>query len=676
MRRIFQIIALGSIASITSFSAEIDLNQPITIQGKVLDPTGRPTNARVRVFSVMGDVLAGAKTGDDGSFAISASLARAKERSPNGKWEYGVVVADNDNFCPSWVALKTAVHDDETTLQLVEDTPIQGTVLNASGKPVPNATIEVRTLHRFTTESLDGFLKTNRDRVTTLRNSLDAKNKAVFGPIEMVFPVRKFEADVNGKFTIRGVGKERVVQARIEGPTIASQFMMIVTRPMIEAKWKRNRLSKYDQSVSESTVGGASIPVVYPARFHHVATPATSISGTVTAKDTGTPLEGVRVSAQMKTGQGGNSVTDAQGRYAITGLPTQGVLNLHAVCPSGMAYVNALRRGIDYTAAAPPSNANFQLSPGILARGTLTDSAGKPVRGSIDYLCLRNNKYANRMNDRFGHYGDADTDENGEFQIVVIPGQGIVTATARADKYEKASFDGLGLPLNEGINRGMLSTVNWGLVRGSHYHAVEVISPASLADNVTVHFRLVEGNQITGKLVDANGRPVRQAKWWQPNRNYGDLLESNEFTVFGLNDDEERRIVFRHETRRLGAVVEVSQTSEKAVTVKLRPYSKVTGRLVDAAGKPIAGARYTAITAGETSKLKKTGGSRIGFKHRPVVCGQGETDADGRFHIDGIIPGHDFELAAAKPGERIPDALMLLSLRSGETKDLGDVVFK
>ena len=159
MLRTLPTIALCLVVTLTSAAAEIDLNEPVTITGRVLDPDGKPTAARVRVFSVSGDLLAEAKSTPEGSFEIEASLLEAKEKSRNGKWEYGVVVADNDSFCPSWVALETAVHNDDTILQLVEDVPIQGTVLDASGKPVPDASVELHTVHRFTTESLDGFLK-------------------------------------------------------------------------------------------------------------------------------------------------------------------------------------------------------------------------------------------------------------------------------------------------------------------------------------------------------------------------------------------------------------------------------------------------------------------------------------------------------------------------------------
>ena len=604
MLRTLPIVALAvALGFLTGTAAEIDLNQPVTLKGKVLDPDGKPSASRVRVFSVKGDVLAETRSNSSGMFEIQAHLARAKENSWNGKWEEGVVAADNDQFCPSWVPLETAVHDRETILRLVKDVPIHGTVLDASGKPIPNARVKLHTLHRFPNESLDGYLKTYRDKVTRLQHALS--DKGIYGPLKMIFSETEFTADKQGKFTINGLGKERVIQATIEGPTIAGQIMMLITRPQIEAKWKRTKLSKYDRMVNDGTVGGARIPIVYPAHFHHLATPAAAISGTVKARDTAKPLAGVRVSAQMSTGQGGAGVTDENGKYTITGLPTQGSVNLYVVCPDGMAYVNAERRQNEYTATSPIENPNFELSPGILARGSVTDSAGRPVRARVDYLCLRNNEYANQMADRFGSYGERETDENGDYQIVVIPGEGIITADAREDNYEKATFEGLGLPLNEGVNRGMLATANWGLVRGERYDALEVISPKSLQDDVTIHLELIEGNQIRGKLVDANGKPVRKTKWWQPNRNYGDVLESNEFAIHGLSDDEVRRIVFRHEGRRMGAVIEVDRQSKNPLIVKLRPYATVTGRLVDTSGKPVAKARYVAITAGSTAELKK-----------------------------------------------------------------------
>lgn len=379
----------------------------------------------------------------------------------------------------------------------------------------------------------------------------------------------------------------------------------------------------------------------------------------------------------MNSSGGASAVTDENGKYTLTGLPSRGSVNLYAICPDGLAYVNASRRDNAYSATTPPENADFELSPGIVARGSVTDTAGVPVRARVSYLCLRNNEYAQDMTDSFGSYGSRETDENGDYEIVVIPGQGVITAVANGDReFEKASFEGLGLPLNRGVNNGMLSTINRGIVRGEHYDAVALISPKSLDDEVTVHLKLREGNQVVGRLVDAKGEAVRYAKWWQPERNFGDQLESAEFVVGGLRDGEERRIVFRHEKLRLGAVVEVGKHSKSPVTVKLRPYATITGRLVNKSGQPIAKARYAAITAGTTAKLQESRGQRSALKHRPVVSGEGETDADGRFRIDEIIPGHKCELAAGEPGSRLPRALKQLSLRSGESRDLGDVVLK
>jgi|GEM_PF-4310805 len=677
----FRIIPIITFCLIGSFSmgqaAQIDLNKPVKIKGKVLDPNGKPTAARIRAFSVKGEAFAETKTTSAGQFEITVSLAEAKEKSGNLNWRAGVIIADSKEFCPSWVSLETALNDKTTTLRLVEDEPIQGTVLDSSGQPVPRAKVEVHTLHRMNNENLDRYLKTYRDRVTTLGNWLNPTNKVIFAPWQTALENNEFTTDDDGSFTLRGIGKERIVQATIKGSTVASQFMTIITRPQIEAKWKRHRLSRFDQRNSDGTVGGARIPVVYAARFEHIGTPATSVSGTVTAKDTGKPLTGVRISAQMKTGHGGRAETDNMGRYEITGLPTQGSVKLYVICPDGMAYVNADRQSADYTATSPIKNTDFELTPGILVRGSLADSDGKPVQGYVDYVCLQDNEYARRMQDSFGQYTRCETDENGDFEVVAIPGRGLITAKAREDKYEKATFEGLGLPLYQDVNHGALGSINKGIIRGERYHAIKVITPKSLKEDVTVHFKLAGGGEgIIGKLVDAKGKPVRKTKWWQPNRNYGDVLESDEFAVQGLQEDEERRIVFRHEKRRLGAVIEVDKKSVTPLNVTLRPYATITGRLVDKAGKPVAGARYAALTLGTSAAMKRREEDGSRPKHEPIVCGQGETDPDGRFRIDDLIPGHKSELAAGRRGDRMPKALKQLALRSGESRDLGDVVLK
>ena len=87
----------------------------------------------------------------------------------------------------------------------------------------------------------------------------------------------------------------------------------------------------------------------------------------------------------------------------------------------------------------------------------------------------------------------------------------------------------------------------------------------------------------------------------------------------------------------------------------------VTGRLLDAAGKPRADAEL------ELSFRPKK--KRAWFDYFPDRI---KTDREGRFRIEGLLPDYEFRLKGSKGEFSFGGA----TLRSGQTKDLGDVQLK
>jgi hypothetical protein len=149
-----------------------------------------------------------------------------------------------------------------------------------------------------------------------------------------------------------------------------------------------------------------------------------------------------------------------------------------------------------------------------------------------------------------------------------------------------------------------------------------------------------------------------------------------DFTVTGLTEGERRRIVFRHREKKLGAIATFAAGEQGPVTVRLRPYATVTGRVVDADGRPIPQARLAAFTqgAGEWLRRRRSGENATG--PRPLELGEdnevGQTDADGRFRASLLIPGVKGELFGAAPDARrrraLPTLLAAFTLRSGEAR--------
>ncbi len=132
-------------------------------------------------------------------------------------------------------------------------------------------------------------------------------------------------------------------------------------------------------------------------------------------------------------------------------------------------------------------------------------------------------------------------------------------------------------------------------------------------------------------------------------------MKSAQFTVRAFNPYRPRPVLFLHPEKKLVGTLEPPKDESARVTVKLMPGATVTGRLVDKDGQPRGGAELDLYFE------QKSGSFAHYFPERIT------TDADGRFRIDTLLTGYNFQLREAK------GYFTFGGLRSGETNDLGDV---
>ena len=52
-----------------------------------------------------------------------------------------------------------------------------------------------------------------------------------------------------------------------------------------------------------------------------------------------------------------------------------------------------------------------------------------------------------------------------------------------------------------------------------------------------------------------------------------------------------------------------------------------------------------------------------------------ETDTDGRFRIEGLVPGLPYEISVMRQGRIVGRLARDLTVKSGESRDLGEVQF-
>jgi hypothetical protein len=175
---------------------------------------------------------------------------------------------------------------------------------------------------------------------------------------------------------------------------------------------------------------------------------------------------------------------------------------------------------------------------------------------------------------------------------------------------------------------------------------------------------------VTARVTvqDADGNPLTGA-WLAGLTDHWPItyrLPEPTATVYALDPAKPRTLTLYHPDRRLGGTAVVRGDEKEPVTVRLQPVGKVTGRLLEADGVPLAGAEVSVSAPGTTASELYRFASPAG---KPV-----RTDRDGRFALDGVIPGVSFSLQIRKGDQFFAGKprLGLRQVKPGETLDLGE----
>ena len=202
------------------------------------------------------------------------------------------------------------------------------------------------------------------------------------------------------------------------------------------------------------------------------------------------------------------------------------------------------------------------------------------------------------------------------------------------------------------------------------FHTYKVIDVPDTAEPYTVELKLTRGLSRRGRVVGPDSKPVTGAKCYGlvATLDYIKTLSDDRFEVHGLEPDAPRQLIFERKDRQLVASVVIKGDDAKndaPIEVRLEPAGSVKGRLVDEEGRPLSGAKLIFVS----SDLLSTG-SRY------------SADADGRFHIVGLIPGIKGSIILDKQPRainRLDTGGVLdriLVQHPAEVRNLGDVTVK
>jgi RNA polymerase sigma factor (sigma-70 family) len=639
-------------------------DQAIEIKGRVLDPEGKPF-AGAHLFLLANgnrknaDDPPRATADKDGHFRFRA---RSAGFGPQGK---AVLAATAKGFGLDWIDVNAKSESAEITLRLVaDDVPIEGRVLDLEGNPVAGATVQVRALSkRADGKDLAGFVETVQKylkegtpefQLGPLDTALGKFQWQRLAPAGLDVPA-EVTTGADGRYRLTGLGRERVVELAIRGPTIGHSPLHALTRNGPAKGWIPGDWG------------------LYGARFDWLASPCKPIIGTIRDKRTGKPLAGITVGAAQSLYI--KTKTDNEGRYRVLGAAKSKEYDIVA---GEMPYFSSERHIAD-TPGLEPITVDLQLERGIIVRGRLTEATtGKPVPGEIRFVALTENPHLKDYTDasRRGFFtiGAGKTEADGSFAVPVIPGPGLLLVTADDVKRFAAAED-----------KDWQTTPRFWR---PYSHAVAPIHPSEKdPKSTTCDIALEPARLLRGSVVGPDDRPLAGAYvagCWpiiQPDLFTHEKLDTDAFTVGGLKPGWPRMLAFYHREKKLGKVHVLQGNETKSMTVRLEPLGAIAGRILDAKGRPWAGLNVLVI-ATVKDKSYPPELHWVPSSWFKLTRFEMKTDRDGKFRFDGLVPGLKYELFAAEgqiviqPEVALPYRADDLTVESGKTKELGDLKSK
>jgi hypothetical protein len=650
----------------------------VTIRGQVLTPDGRPADgATVWALRPLDGRLPveppnpSTHTRPDGSFEFSYPKSQLDD-GIGGRWKQATIVATLLGFGPQWTFWPDVEADQPLVLKLVADFPIHGRVVDLEGKPLAGVHIGVMTLEQVAEKNLDARLAAMKaDPSGRSRNRAASNMLGVFPEIWDSSVTTK----ADGRFTLAGVGAERFATLDFRGPTIAYSMADVATRASIPRLLSlRSRLG------------------LFSAEFTLSAPPTRPVVGTVRDAATGEPVAGVSVgvsSAGTFWIRGRvRAETDAKGHYELRGMPEREECVLDVRPNDSQPYLMQDFEIEPKQAGQGPLTVDVELRRGVWIRGRVTDSlTGKPVAGAfVRYLPLLKNPFTlrrpefDRRNGRQRMRGDGffryRTDSDGKYQLVGLPGPGLVGVVASSRNY----VAGVGATkIDVPVKHGQFETYfSWGsgFSRDSE-NALKEINPPAEARMAWCDFGLVPGESVRLALVDPDGRPISGCMGMNLHKSGiegREMFMESTTEVNSLTPDETRRIWILHRGRKLGKYLELTPGHRpREITVNLGPCATLTGRVVNGENHGLADLSVDVETAGIGRSWA------FGISSGP----------DGRFAYPYVPVGCEYSVSFFKPqagSARIVKAGRGTSLswhewkidarqaEPGKSVDLGDVV--
>ena len=329
-------------------------------------------------------------SGADGRFRFDLDKASSDwPGSGDPAWHHAQIAAVAPGLAPAWVEAGSLLKGDEATLRPVrDDVPIRGRVVDPQGRPIAGATVKLRRIGTFKAGvNLDAMLASGElddDPIT-----------AWFGENDAIWPggTNTWTTDADGRFEVKGVGRDRVGFLGIGGPKLATSTFYAMARPTrSRPKPRPHPTGRSREQMFNASFGPPPKRRCSSARPSSMSPARPSRSRAWSDRRRRANLSrGSMSPARGATWTWASAVTDARGRFLLVGLP------------KGQFYQVTANQGSDAvgsflgaeitvgdTEGLKPIETTIELPVGVTITGRLIDAAtGRPALASqVDYCGL------------------------------------------------------------------------------------------------------------------------------------------------------------------------------------------------------------------------------------------------------------------------------------------------
>jgi protocatechuate 3,4-dioxygenase beta subunit len=629
----------------------------MVVTGSVMDPSGKPVpNAAVMVYGrvklsrSISDFLPapiGHGVGDSsGRFRVDAL------RTSSSRHDWVGAVALQSGFGAGWAVLDQDADQPAADITLRPERIIQGRVFDVQGRPVQGVAVMVMAM-------TDGnFANVARTRENIERFALPFGWRNIL-PHGWPQPAT---TDAEGRFTVRGVGRDLLVSVGIGDSRFARLTVPVETRGTPDPQ--------------TLTIG------VEPAKI---------ITGGITDAETGKPIPGAILG--ITSYRRGSSLisefeADAQGRFRVNPLSAER-FTVTASAPDGQPHLRVVKH-FAWPKGALEHSVDLALPQGIVIRGTVTEEgSGRPVAGAR--VSFRPGRRARDATTDVAQ-GSVASGPDGVFQLSVLPGPGTLVVLGPSDDYV----------LQEASRRTIDPREPGGRV---YAHAFVVCELKAGGDGAQVPVVLRRGVTITGRVVGPDGQPVQDTRMFSRvifgpaytgwriwgGGDYG-IARNGRFTIHGLDPNAGVSVAFLEPTRKLGVTVDLSGAAvgNGPIIVQLGPCGSAVARLVRPDGKPLLGYRGSGLIAivvtpgaldprlaenrdrpiADQAALPVT--DPINYKDGPV------SGSDGHIVFPALIPGASYRIidSTTNGDPAGPRLRKEFTVHPGEILDLGEILIE